>query len=44
MSASSAPGLTLPQVVALEAGEILSTHLIEADRRYWRNQRRDQRG
>ena len=28
-------------VVALDTGEILSTHLIEPDRRYWRNQRRD---
>ena len=28
-------------VVALGTGEILSTHLIEPDRRYWRNQRRD---
>jgi transposase InsO family protein len=28
-------------VVALATGEILSTHLIEPDRRYWRNQRRD---
>ncbi|HEV2084770.1 MAG TPA: IS481 family transposase [Gemmatimonadales bacterium] len=27
-------------VVALDTGEILSTHLIEPDRRYWRNQRR----
>jgi transposase InsO family protein len=29
------------RVVALDTGEILSTHLIEPDRRYWRNQRRD---
>jgi transposase InsO family protein len=28
-------------MVALDTGEILSTHLIEPDRRYWRNQRRD---
>jgi transposase InsO family protein len=28
-------------VVALDTGELLSTHLIEPDRRYWRNQRRD---
>ena len=28
-------------VVALDTGEILSTHRIEPDRRYWRNQRRD---
>jgi hypothetical protein len=28
-------------VVELDTGEILSTHLIEPDRRYWRNQRRD---
>lgn len=28
-------------VVALDTGEILSTHLIEPDRPYWRNQRRD---
>jgi transposase InsO family protein len=28
-------------VVALDTGEILSSHLIEPDRRYWRNQRRD---
>jgi len=28
-------------VVALDTGEILATHLIEPDRRYWRNQRRD---
>jgi hypothetical protein len=28
-------------VVALDTGEILSTHLIEPDRRYWRNTRRD---
>ncbi|MDQ5831429.1 MAG: IS481 family transposase [Actinomycetota bacterium] len=28
-------------VVAIDTGEILSTHLIEPDRRYWRNQRRD---
>jgi transposase InsO family protein len=28
-------------VVALDTGEILSTHLIEPHRRYWRNQRRD---
>ena len=28
-------------VVALDTGEILSTHLIEPDRQYWRNQRRD---
>ena len=28
-------------VVALDTGEILSTHLIEPDRGYWRNQRRD---
>jgi transposase InsO family protein len=28
-------------VVALDTGEILSIHLIEPDRRYWRNQRRD---
>ena len=28
-------------VVALATGEVLSTHLIEPDRRYWRNQRRD---
>jgi hypothetical protein len=28
-------------VVALATGEILSTHRIEPDRRYWRNQRRD---
>lgn len=28
-------------VVALDTGEILSTHLIDPDRRYWRNQRRD---
>ena len=28
-------------VVALDTGEILSSHLIEPERRYWRNQRRD---
>lgn len=28
-------------IVALDTGELLSSHLIEADRRYWRNQRRD---
>ena len=28
-------------VVALDTGEILLTHRIEPDRRYWRNQRRD---
>jgi hypothetical protein len=28
-------------VVALDTGGILATHLIEPDRRYWRNQRRD---
>ncbi len=28
-------------VVALDTGEILSNHLIEPDRRYWRNTRRD---
>ena len=28
-------------VIALDTGEILSTHLIEPGRRYWRNQRRD---
>jgi transposase InsO family protein len=28
-------------VVALETGEVLSTHLIEPERKYWRNQRRD---
>ncbi len=28
-------------VVALDTGEILSSHLIEPDRGYWRNQRRD---
>jgi hypothetical protein len=28
-------------VVALGTGEVLSTHLIEPDRRYWRHQRRD---
>jgi hypothetical protein len=28
-------------VVALETGEILSTHRIEPERSYWRNQRRD---
>ena len=28
-------------VVDLDTGEILSTHLIEPDRRYWRNERRD---
>jgi len=28
-------------VVALDTGEVLSTHLIEPDRTYWRNQRRD---
>jgi len=28
-------------VVALDTGEVLSTHLIEPERRYWRNQRRD---
>jgi len=28
-------------VVALDTGEILSTHRIEPERRYWRNQRRD---
>ena len=28
-------------VVALDTGEVLSTHLIEPHRRYWRNQRRD---
>ena len=28
-------------VVALDTGEILSTHLIEPDRGYWRNTRRD---
>jgi transposase InsO family protein len=28
-------------VVALETGEVLSSHLIEPDRSYWRDQRRD---
>ena len=28
-------------VVALDTGEVLSTHLIEPDKGYWRNQRRD---
>ena len=28
-------------VVALETGEVLSSHLIEPERDYWRNQRRD---
>ena len=28
-------------VVALDTGEILSSHLIEPDKGYWRNQRRD---
>ena len=28
-------------VVTLDTGEILSTHLIEPERRYWRNTRRD---
>jgi transposase InsO family protein len=28
-------------VVALDTGEVLSTHRIEPDRSYWRNQRRD---
>jgi hypothetical protein len=28
-------------VVALETGEVLSSHLIEPDRNYWRNQQRD---
>ena len=28
-------------VVALESGEILSTHRIEPDTGHWRNQRRD---
>jgi hypothetical protein len=28
-------------LVALATGEVLSPHLIEPDRRYWRNQRRD---
>jgi hypothetical protein len=28
-------------VVALDTGEILSTHRIEPDKGYWRNQRRD---
>jgi hypothetical protein len=28
-------------VVALDTGEILSTHLIEPDKGYWRNTRRD---
>lgn len=28
-------------VIALETGELLSTHLIEPDKGYWRNQRRD---
>jgi transposase InsO family protein len=28
-------------LVALDTGEVLSTHLIEPDRTYWRNQRRD---
>jgi hypothetical protein len=28
-------------VVDLATGEVLSTHLIGPDRRYWRNQRRD---
>ncbi len=28
-------------VVALDTGEILSSHLIEPNRGYWRNQRRD---
>jgi transposase InsO family protein len=28
-------------VVALDTGEVLSSHLIEPDRSYWRNQRRD---
>ncbi len=28
-------------VVALETGEVLSTHRIEPERNYWRNQRRD---
>ena len=28
-------------VVALDIGEVLSIHLIEPDKGYWRNQRRD---
>ena len=28
-------------VVALDTGEVLSTHRIEPDKGYWRNQRRD---
>lgn len=28
-------------VVALDTGEVLSTHLIEPTKGYWRNQRRD---
>jgi hypothetical protein len=28
-------------VVALDTGEVLSTHRIEPERNYWRNQRRD---
>ena len=31
----------LSVTAALATGEILSTHLIEPGRRYWRNQRRD---
>lgn len=28
-------------IVALDTGEVLSSHLIDPDRSYWRNQRRD---
>ena len=38
------PDLALLQevtVVALDTGEILSTHRIEPDKGYWRNMRRD---
>ena len=34
-------GLDGLRVVALDSGEILSTHHIEPDKGYWRNQRRD---
>jgi len=32
---------TTVTVVALDTGEVLSSHLIEPDKSYWRNRQRD---
>ena len=39
MSASSCAGDTTVTVIELATGEILSTHLIEPTKSYWRNQK-----